>query len=107
MPKRINADAIALLREYAQRASLRGGNPYRVRAYARAADSLATLGEPLEDLIAQGRLTEIPDIGDAIATLHHDEPKGHAPHPRSRCAGTFLLESLNCWPSPACVRKKF
>src|SRR4051794_3970353 len=29
-----------LLREYAQRTALRGGNPYRAKAYARAADSL-------------------------------------------------------------------
>jgi hypothetical protein len=29
-----------LLREYAQRTSLRGGNPYRAKAYLRAADSL-------------------------------------------------------------------
>ncbi|MDF0515782.1 helix-hairpin-helix domain-containing protein [Bradyrhizobium yuanmingense] len=32
-----------LLREYAQRTALRGGNPYRARAYSRAADSLAAL----------------------------------------------------------------
>jgi DNA polymerase (family 10) len=30
-----------LLREYAQRTSLRGGNPYRSKAYSRAADSLS------------------------------------------------------------------
>jgi DNA polymerase (family X) len=66
MAKSRHPDVIAL-REYARRASLRAGNPYRARAYARAADSLAALSEPLEDLIAQRRLTEIPGIGDAIA----------------------------------------
>src|SRR4051812_25038323 len=35
-------------REYAQRASLRGGNPYRVKAYLRAADSLSALSQPLD-----------------------------------------------------------
>jgi DNA polymerase/3'-5' exonuclease PolX len=30
-----------LLREYAQRTALCGGNPYRAKAYSRAADSLA------------------------------------------------------------------
>lgn len=56
-----------LLREYALRSSLRGGNPYRAKAYARAADALATLTEPLDDLIAQQRLQDIPGVGDAIA----------------------------------------
>jgi len=44
-----------LLREYAQRTALRGGNPYRSKAYSRAADSLAALAVPLERLIAEGR----------------------------------------------------
>jgi len=65
-----------LLREYAQRSALRGGNPYRAKAYSRAADSLAALALPLDILIAGGRLTEIPGVGDAIADiitkLHRD-----------------------------------
>ena len=69
MPKRIRHDVVGQLRELAQRTSLRGGNPYRARAYGRAADSLATLGEPLEDVIADGRLTEISGIGEAIANI--------------------------------------
>ena len=69
MLKQTPADVVGVLREYAQRASLRGGNPFRARAYRRAADSLATLGEPLEDVIAAGRLTEIPGIGKAIADI--------------------------------------
>jgi DNA polymerase (family 10) len=48
----------SLLREYAQRAALRGGNPYRAKAYSRAADSLAALSVPLHVLIAEDRLTE-------------------------------------------------
>jgi DNA polymerase (family 10) len=58
-----------LLREYAQRASLRGGNPYRAKAYLRAADSLSALSQPLDRIIAAGTLTEIPGIGDAIADI--------------------------------------
>jgi len=59
----------SLLREYAQRSALRGGNPYRAKAYSRAADSLATLAIPLHVLIAEGRLTEIPGVGEAIADI--------------------------------------
>lgn len=58
-----------LLREYGQRSALRGGNPYRAKAYSRAADSLLTLAEPLETLVAEDRLQEIPGIGDAIADI--------------------------------------
>ncbi|MHC2336302.1 PHP domain-containing protein [Bradyrhizobium sp. USDA 4454] len=59
----------SLLREYAQRTALRGGNPYRAKAYSRAADSLAALAVPLDMLIAEDRLTEIPGVGDAIADI--------------------------------------
>src|SRR4051794_37117352 len=58
-----------LLREYAQRTSLRGGNPYRAKAFLRAADSLSALSQPLDRVIAAGTLTEIPGIGDAIADI--------------------------------------
>src|SRR5256714_99251 len=58
-----------LLREYAQRSALRGDNPYRSKAYSRAADSLATLTVPLERLVAEERLTKIPAVGNAIADI--------------------------------------
>ncbi|HEY7300353.1 MAG TPA: helix-hairpin-helix domain-containing protein [Xanthobacteraceae bacterium] len=34
---------------------MRGGNPFRAKAYARAADNLLALSLPLENVIAQGR----------------------------------------------------
>ena len=49
-----------LLREYAQRTSLRGGNPYRAKAYFRAADSLAALAVPLDVLVAAAALASPP-----------------------------------------------
>jgi DNA polymerase (family X) len=58
-----------LLREFGQRSALRGGNPYRAKAYARAAENLAALAEPIDCVIAEGRLKEIPGIGDAIADI--------------------------------------
>ncbi|WP_431015513.1 helix-hairpin-helix domain-containing protein [Bradyrhizobium pachyrhizi] len=69
MPK-IGAQEIAkLLREYAQRSALRGGDPYRAKAYSRAADSLTALAVPIEHLIEEDRLTEIPGVGEAIADI--------------------------------------
>jgi DNA polymerase (family 10) len=58
-----------LLREYAQRTSLRGGNPFRSKAYFAAADSLGALSQPLDRIVTAGTLTELPGIGDAIADI--------------------------------------
>ncbi|WP_353026733.1 hypothetical protein [Mesorhizobium sp. M1399] len=67
---KINPRTVAsLLKEYAQRASMRGDNPYRIKAYLRAADSLTALSQPLDRIIAAGALTNIPGIGDAIADI--------------------------------------
>lgn len=69
MPIADTKTVVKLLREYAQRTALRGGNPYRAKAYSRAADSLAGLAEPLDRLIQEKRLTEIPGVGEAIADI--------------------------------------
>ena len=58
-----------LLTEYGRRSVLAGGNPYRVKAYLRAAESLAAQTEPLERLIKEDRLREIPGVGDAVADI--------------------------------------
>ena len=66
----LDASAVArLLREFGKRTALRDGNPFKAKAYARAADNLLTLSEPLDDLIAQDRLREIPGVGEAIAHI--------------------------------------
>src|SRR4051812_42105995 len=64
----LDAAAVArLLVEFGRRMELAGENPYRARAYAKAAEGLRALTEPLEDLVAQGRLREIPGVGEGIA----------------------------------------
>src|SRR4051794_16412239 len=66
----LDAAAVAtLLREFAARSAFRAGNPYRAKAYARAADSLSALAVPLDRLIAEGRLRQIPGVGEAIADI--------------------------------------
>lgn len=71
MTSTYDATAVAkLLYELGQRMSLRGGNPYRARAYMRAAESLTALTMPLADIIAQGRLREIPGVGEALSLIH-------------------------------------
>lgn len=70
MTSTYDAAAVAkLLYEFGQRMSLRDGNPYRARAYVRAAESLMALTMPLADIIAQDRLREISGVGDAIAGI--------------------------------------
>src|SRR4051812_40824708 len=73
---RLDASQVAaLLAEYGRRSALRGGNPYRSKAFVRAAENLAALAEPLDRVVDDGPLQEIPGVGDAIADiitkLHH------------------------------------
>src|SRR6478672_2438234 len=69
MRKADSATVARLLREFGQYSALQGGNPYRAKAYARAADSLTALVVPLDRLVKEDRLTEIPGVGDAIADI--------------------------------------
>ena len=69
MPRADTKTVANLLREYALRTTLRGGNPYRSKAYSRAADSLSALAVPLDQLIKEQRLTEIPGVGEGIADI--------------------------------------
>jgi DNA polymerase (family 10) len=69
MAKPDAATVAKMLRELGQRMELEGGNPYRARAYARAAENLSLSPEPLDRLIKEDRLKEIPGIGDAIAAV--------------------------------------
>jgi DNA polymerase (family 10) len=57
----------SLLDEFGRRAMLYGGNPYRAKAYLRAAERVALLTEPIDHLVIQKRLKEIPGVGEAIA----------------------------------------
>lgn len=67
---KLDAPAVArLLLELGRRIALTETNPFRARAYTRAAESLEGLTEPLERTIAAKRLTEAPGIGDALAAV--------------------------------------
>jgi DNA polymerase (family X) len=45
---------------------LKGENPFKGRAYLNAARAIEQLDEPVEKLVAEGRLAGIPGIGDAL-----------------------------------------
>lgn len=59
----------ALLVELGRRTALAGDNYFRAKAYQRAADTLSALVEPLDRVIAENRLRELPGIGETIADI--------------------------------------
>jgi DNA polymerase (family 10) len=58
-----------LLKELGQRTLLAGGNPYRAKAYLKAAENLAAVPLPLTTLISSGGLRQIPGVGETIAAI--------------------------------------
>jgi DNA polymerase (family 10) len=60
-------DAAQMFDEIARLLEFRGENPFKIRAYDNAADTLRELDEPIDALIAEDRLEDLPGIGTAIA----------------------------------------
>ncbi len=56
-----------IFRAMADLLAARRANPYRVRAYRKAADSIMAVPEDLADLAARHQLQEIPGIGRDLA----------------------------------------
>ena len=67
-----NKSVSAILQEVALLLELNGENPFKVKAFSKAARSVEILGKDIEAVIREGRLKEIKGIGDAIAR-HIDE----------------------------------
>ena len=57
------AEVAAILDEIATLLELQGENPFRARAYATAARTISQLEVNLADVVAAGKLDEIPGIG--------------------------------------------
>lgn len=62
-----NRRYIKVLEEIAARLQIRGDNPFRIRAFERAARALDDLDEPVETRLDDGSVTEISGIGASIA----------------------------------------
>ncbi|MFZ5800217.1 MAG: DNA polymerase/3'-5' exonuclease PolX [Candidatus Omnitrophota bacterium] len=58
-----NIEIAQIFRDIAQILEIKGENPFRIRAYERAAQNLESLSEDLEALAKANRLREIPGIG--------------------------------------------
>ena len=64
----MNTQNIAeIFREIASILAIKGENPFRIRAYDRAADSIEGLGQELDKYIKEDTLTTISGIGDDLA----------------------------------------
>ena len=60
-------EVASALRELGLLLELEGENPFKVRAYENGARTLDALAEDLGVLVDEGRLTELPGIGEALA----------------------------------------
>lgn len=89
------ADTHAVARALDELASLlelqEGANVFRARAYRKAARSLLALSDDLDALIRDGRLTQVPGVGKAIAAAIEE---------LARTGSLGLLESLRAQLPP-------
>ena len=62
-----NAEIAAVFADIADRLARKKENIFKVRAYQKAARAITEFPEPVAKLAAEGRLREVPGVGEAIA----------------------------------------
>ncbi|MCX5994541.1 MAG: DNA polymerase/3'-5' exonuclease PolX [Chloroflexi bacterium] len=62
-----NAAIAQVFQDMADLLELKEDNPFKIRAYQKAARTIETLPEELDQLMKEGRLREIPGVGEAIS----------------------------------------
>ncbi|WP_457756230.1 DNA polymerase/3'-5' exonuclease PolX [Thermodesulfatator indicus] len=62
-----NKEVADIFRKIAALLEIKGDNPYRIRAYQRAAQNIEALTVDVEELAAKGKLERIPGIGKDLA----------------------------------------
>ena len=62
-----NAEIAKVFQDIADFLDMKGGEPFKVRAYQRAVRSIEDMPVELEQLMKEGKLKEVPGIGDAMA----------------------------------------
>jgi len=63
-----NKEIAEIFSQVAQLLEIKGDNPYRIRAYEKAAQTIEALGVDVEELAKKDRLTSIPGIGADLAS---------------------------------------
>ncbi|HEY5593876.1 MAG TPA: helix-hairpin-helix domain-containing protein [Nitrospiria bacterium] len=67
-----NQQIASVFQNFADRLQLEGANPFRIRAYRRAATAIDRLKVPAVRLADHGRLREIPGIGRDLEQKIHE-----------------------------------
>jgi DNA polymerase (family 10) len=62
----ISAEIAKIFEDIADMLEIKGDNPFRIRAYRKAARNIRTLAEDLEKFADEGRLDQIPGIGSGM-----------------------------------------
>src|SRR5262245_49004709 len=62
----------AIFLDIANILELQGDDPFRIRAYRRAAQTLASLSEPIRNIARRGALESLPGIGKTLAREIHE-----------------------------------
>ena len=97
----------ALLVELGRRTALAGDNYFRAKAYQRAADTLSALVEPLDRVIAENRLRELPGHRRDDRRHHHEVAQNwHATRCSKSCAGAYPRACSKCSRSRGSSRRR-
>jgi DNA polymerase (family 10) len=67
MPTITNQQLANIFRTIADLLEIKGENIYKILAYRKAADSLSNLGQDVNEIWKQGKLTDVDGVGKAIA----------------------------------------
>ena len=67
-----NSEIISVLEHIGELLEVKGENVYKSRSYNNAARAIKFLNEEVSELDAQGRLSEIPGVGEAISKKLHE-----------------------------------
>jgi len=62
-----NAAVAQVFRDLADVLERKKENPFKIRSYRRAAETIEVLPVQLEQVVSEGRLRELPGVGEAIA----------------------------------------
>jgi len=61
-----NSEIASIFNDIAEMLRLKKDNVFKIRAYQKVARAIGELSEPVEKLVAENRLKEIPGAGEAI-----------------------------------------
>jgi DNA polymerase (family 10) len=103
----LDTPAVAkLLVEIGQRLALAGEKPYKARSYSRAAQSLMTLTVPLEEVVASGRLQELPGVGAALSETIEELHRARTTASLERMRADLPASALELARIPGLAAKK-